>query len=80
MCNEKYHRTVTKGWISGYFGRNSVKIGFKKAIPQELTRFGVPRAYLNELIVNTKKRVVVNATELVFNIDVRVRANGKIKR
>ena len=58
-----------KGWLSGYFGWNSAKIGFTIAIPQELTRLSFPRAYLNEHIANIKLCVIVKATELVFNID-----------
>ena len=68
-CAMKYNRSVMKGWLSGFFERNIEKIGLTKAIPQELTRLSVPRAYLNEHIANIKQYVVGKATELVFNID-----------
>ena len=66
---EQFHQEVTKGWLSGFFGRNVSQIGFTKAIPQDNTRLSVPRIFLDEHIENIKKYVVGKAAELVFNID-----------
>jgi hypothetical protein len=48
IVQERYWKTVTRGWVNAFIGRHLDAFQTYQSIPEEVTRLGVPRSQLEE--------------------------------
>lgn len=68
-CNERFGRTITRGWVNSFVRRHSDKLFQTKSIPQENPRLQVPRVFLEAALEGFRDHVHGACAELLFNLD-----------
>jgi hypothetical protein len=66
---ERFHVTLTHGWISTILSRHSEKVGRAFVSPQELPRLQTPQCYFDKYIDLIQACVPLVPSELIFNLD-----------
>jgi hypothetical protein len=69
FIREKYDRSLTKGWLHAFIGRNLDTLQICHSLPQEDTSLTVLREQLEDHIENMKSVVAGKFAELVFNLN-----------
>jgi hypothetical protein len=69
FVEERFHVTLTHGWISTFLSRHSEIMGKAIVSPQELPRLQTPRCYLDKYMDPIKVYVPLVPSELTFNLD-----------
>ena len=62
-------KSLTKGWLDCFIGRNLDLLKKGRSFPLEDSRMLVPREYLKQHLINMKKYVEGRMAELTFNLD-----------
>jgi hypothetical protein len=68
-CNERFGKTITRGWVDSFIKRHPDQLFETKSIPQENPRLEVPRVFLEAAIEGFRDHVHHSCAELVFNLD-----------
>jgi hypothetical protein len=69
FLEERFHVTLTYGWISTFLSRHSEKVRRAIVSPRELPRLQTPRCYLDKYIDLIKTYIPLVPSELIFNLD-----------
>jgi hypothetical protein len=69
LCNERFGKSITRGWVDSFLTRHAEQICETKSVPQENPRFELPQVFLQAGLHGFRDHVHQACAELVFNLD-----------
>jgi hypothetical protein len=66
---ERFHVTLTYGWIQKFLSRHSAMVAKAIVSPQDPPRLQTPQCYLDKYINLLKAYIPFVPSELIFNLD-----------